>query len=155
MFQQLADKNLRNLKRIVVEYIYFLMHFLWTMNNFSSWVCVSQLWFQALYDYINWYKFACSLILTDLLTLLGIHLFYSIYNYINLIIIRYYVYTMPILAFNAHTVFLLKQAITTKSVVNMMLVIVTKYQNPISVCASLWSICSNSVQCGRHVLFSR
>ena len=41
---------------------------------------------------------------------------------------------MPILA---HTVCLLMQAITTKSAVNMMLVIVTKYQNPISVCASL------------------
>ena len=44
---------------------------------------------------------------------------------------------MPILAFNTHTVFLLKQAITTKSTVSTMLVIVTKYQNPISICASL------------------
>ena len=58
------------------------------------------------------------------------------------------------LAFNTHTVFLLKQDVTMKSTVIMMLEIVTKYQNPISICASLSSICSKSVQCGRHVLFN-
>ena len=46
-------------------------------------------------------------------------------------------YTMLMLAFNTHTVFLLKQDVTMKSTVIMMLEIATKYQNPISICASL------------------
>ena len=41
------------------------------------------------------------------------------------------------LATNTHTVVLLKQATTMKSIVIIILEIATKYQNPICTCASL------------------